>query len=453
MSDPSKPVSSVPPQIPVGEAVGSTGMRRSPYRSVLKLRNFRRLWLGMTVSSLGDWIGLFALLAITDRLAPGNPLAIAGLMIFRVLPALVIGPLAGVALDRWDRRKAMMACDLLRAVLIATVPFARSLPFLYAVSFALETLSLIWMPAKDSLIPNLVPSRWLVAANSLALFTTYGVFPLGALAFTGLVGVGQLIGNQFPALAELQLNEENLALWIDAVTFLVSVALISRIDFPGLPREKRPLRFRVVVEEIKEGLRYLSERGEVARIMRGIGFALVGGAVIFSLGAPYTSQVLRGGAQSFGLVVAFLGTGMGLGVLVLGFVGDRLSKGWVFAGAIIAGGLVLVGASMVTRLEYALPVAGLLGACAGAATATAFAMLQEKVPDAVRGRTFASVQIVIRLSLFLSLIAFPSLAQLFGQVSGDAAEGVRFALALGGLLGVVAGTVAAFDVYRGRIDG
>ncbi|HVE92169.1 MAG TPA: MFS transporter [Actinomycetota bacterium] len=417
----------------------------------MKLQNFRRLWLGMTISSLGDWIGFFALLAITNRLAPRNSLAVAGLMMARMLPAFVIGPIAGVALDRLDKRKAMIVADLLRAALIASVPFLDTLPGLYAVAFLLETCALVWMPAKDALVPSLVPARWLVAANSLALFSTYGVFPLGALVFTGLVGTGQFLGAHFESLRGLGLNQENLALWIDTATFLVSVLLVSRIQFPGLAKSKRPIRLSVIWDELTEGLRYFRQRGEITRIVRGIGFALVGGGVIFSLGVPYTTEVLHGGAKGFGAMVAFLGTGMGVGVLLLGLVGHRLSKAWVFASGIISGGLALSLLSVVDRLELAIPVACALGACAGVAYATGFALLQEKVAEEVRGRTFASVQIVIRVSLFLSLTSFPALAELFStQMSSE--DGIRLSMAVGGLLSVAAGTLIARDVFKRRIE-
>lgn len=407
----------------------------------------------MTISSLGDWIGLFALLSITDRLAPGNTLAIAGLMIFRVLPAFIIGPLAGVALDRLDRRKAMIFSDISRAVLIAIIPFAHTLPVLYAVSFCLETISLIWMPAKDSLVPTLVPGRWLVAANSMALFSSYGVFPLSALVFTGLVGTGQFLGDHISALRDLQLNQENLALWIDAVSFLASAVLVSRIRFAGLRSgEKRPFRVRAILDELVEGLRYVKAKGEINRVIRGMGIAVAGGAVIFSLGPGYAREVLDAGPKSFGLIVAFLGTGMGAGVLILGFIGDRLPKGWVFALASIAGGLTLVTLAAISNLLFAFATATALGAFAGVATATSFALLQERVDDEVRGRTFASVQIVIRLSLFISLVAFPALAQFFASFSLSTQEGIRLSLAIGGLIGVGAGTLTAMDVYRRRID-
>lgn len=428
--------------------------RERPYRSVLKLKNFRRLWIGLTISSLGDWIGLFALLSVTNRLAPENTLAVGGLMIFRMLPAFLVGPLAGVALDRMDRRKAMIVSDVIRAGLIGSVPFAETLPALYAISFALETISLIWMPAKDALVPNLVPGKRLVTANSLALFTTYGVFPLGALVFTGLVGVGEFLGTHVSVLSGLALSQENLALWIDTATFLVSALVISRMRVPRLPREKRPIRLRVLWDEVVEGLRYVRARGEVAQVMQLIGVALAGGAVVFSLGAPYATQVLGGGPTSFGGIVAALGTGMGLGVLVLGFSGDRLPKGWIAAVGVIVSGMMLVGAALVDSIVMAVVVSGLFGAGAGVAYATGFALLQEKVADSVRGRTFASVQIVIRVSLFASLIAFPALAEVFATTvfGGDTGDGIRLAIATGGLITCASGAYAAWAVYQGRID-
>lgn len=446
-------VSGIPEPLPAPPTTPLERPERSPYASILRLRNFRRLWIGMSVSSLGDWVGLFALLSMTNRLSPGNTLAVAGLMIFRVLPAFLIGPLAGVLLDRIDRRKAMVVCDIARAVLIASVPFAVSIPMLYAVTFMLEIATLIWMPAKDALIPDLVPKRWLVATNSLALFTTYGVFPLGALVFTGLVGVAEFLGQHISALHALGLNQENLALWIDTATFLASALIISRVRAPVVPREPAPVRFGVLWEELLEGINYLRDRSEVARVMRSIAFALAGGAVVFSLGAPYSTEVLGGGAKGFGGIVAALGTGMGAGVLVLGFVGDRFPKAWVASCAGIFAGLMLVAAAATTSLGIALIVAALFGAGGGVAYANLFALLQELVDDDVRGRTFAAVQVVIRIALFTSLVLFPALAQLFSDAvfGGDASQGIRLALAVGGFFTCAAGLHAAWDVYRGRI--
>jgi dTMP kinase len=451
-------VGSAPPEVPVppieavaGDQIEATG---SGFGAVLRLRNFRRLWAGMLVSSLGDWVGLFALLSVTNRLSPGNTLAVAGLMISRVLPAFLVGPLAGVVLDRIDRRKAMIASDIVRACLIASVPFVKSVPTLYVITFMLEVATLVWMPAKDALVPNLVPKRLLVATNSLALFTTYGVFPIGALVFTALVGVAAFLGTHITALADLGLNRENLAFWIDTATFIASAIIVSRVRVPQVPRQPRPVRLAILWEELVEGLRYLRERGEVARVMRSIGVALAGGAVIFSLGAPYSTVALGGGPESFGAIVAGLGTGMGAGVLLLGFVGDRFPKGWSAALAVIFAGLMLGGAAISNNVALAVMWAGLFGAGAGVAYATMFALLQELVHDEVRGRIFASVQVVIRVSLFVSLVVFPAMAELFTTAlfDGGSEQGIRLALATGGLFTAAAGLYAAWDVYRGRID-
>lgn len=419
----------------------------------MRLRNFRRLWIGMTVSSIGDWVGLFALLSMTDRLSPGNTLAVAGLMIFRVLPAFLVGPIAGVLLDRVDRRRAMVFADIGRACMIAIVPFSQNLPTLYTITFFLEIATLVWLPAKDALIPDLVPKRLLVATNSLALFTTYGVFPLGALVFTGLVGVAEFAGHHFSPFRSLGLNQENLALWIDTATFLASALIVSRVRVPQVPRERRPVRLGVLWDELVEGLRYLRERGEVARVMRAIAISLAGGAVVFSLGAPYARYVLGGGPKAFGGIVAALGTGMGLGVLILGFVGDRIPKAWVASLAVIFSGMMLLGAGVTTQLALALIVAGLFGAGAGVAYASLFALLQEMVDADVRGRIFSSVQVVIRVSLFASLVVFPALAELFGRTifDGDTSQGIRLALAAGGFMTCASGLLGAWDVYRGRI--
>jgi dTMP kinase len=374
-------------------------------------------------------------------------------MIFRVLPAFLVGPLSAVLLDRVDRRKAMVVCDFTRAALIAIIPFVPTLTVLYAVSFLMECMSLIWMPAKDALIPSLVPKRWLVATNSLALFTTYGVFPLGALWFTALVGVAQFLGAHIGALHALNLSQENLALFIDAASFLASALIVMRVRVPLMARERRPVHFEALWEELVEALRYLKDRGEVARIMRSIAVALVGGAAVFSLGAPYATTVLHGGPKAFGGIVAALATGMGAGVLVLGLVGDRFPKAWAASFAVIAAGVMLLGAAVSSVLIAALIFASLFGATAGVAYATLFALLQEIVHDEIRGRIFASVQVVIRLSLFMSLVVFPALAQLFTSVAfgGHTGNGIRLALASGALVTCAAGVHGAYDVYKGRI--
>jgi MFS family permease len=189
--------------------------------------------------------------------------------------------------------------------------------------------------------------------------------------------------------------------------------------------------------------------------MRSIAVALAGGAVVFSLGSPYATSVLHGGPGVFGGIVAALGTGMGLGVFVLGLIGDRFSKAWLAASGVMFAGVMLLGAAITTEIWVALVVAALFGAGAGVAYASLFALLQEIVHDDVRGRIFSAVQVVIRVSLFVSLVLFPAAAAFFSKVAfhNHVGEGVRMAIAAGALVTCLAGVSGAYDVYRGKIHG
>ena len=146
----------------------------------------------MSVSSLGDWVGFLAVATLVADLAGGAESAafsVAGLMIARTLPAVLFGPIAGTLVDRLDRKRIMIAADIGRGLMYAAMVFVGQLWAIYALSFAIECLSLVWGPARDASLPNLVPRRQLANANSIALVSTYGTLPLGGIVFTVLVGL------------------------------------------------------------------------------------------------------------------------------------------------------------------------------------------------------------------------------------------------------------------------
>jgi len=144
----------------------------------------------MLVSSLGDWVGFVAVASLVAQLG-GRSLAgfaVAGVMLARLLPSVLFGPIAGVLVDRFDRRRMMIGADIARGALYATMPFLPTLWAIYLLSFFIECLSLLWTTSKDSSIPNMVPRRQLSNANSVSLVTTYGTLPLGAIIATSLAG-------------------------------------------------------------------------------------------------------------------------------------------------------------------------------------------------------------------------------------------------------------------------
>ena len=110
-------------------------------------------------------------------------------MVARTLPAFVFGPIAGAFVDRLDRKQLMIASDIGRGVLYLSMAFLHQLWAIYLFSFVIECLSLLWTPARDASLPNLVPRRQLANANSLVVISSYATLPIGGIAFAALAGV------------------------------------------------------------------------------------------------------------------------------------------------------------------------------------------------------------------------------------------------------------------------
>ena len=139
--------------------------------------SFFRLWLAQVVSALGDWLGFIAVTAIAVRIGGSSGGAAVGLVLSaRLIPGFFFGSLGGVIVDRLDRKKVMVACDLSRGAVLALLPFVTQIWQLFFISLVLEVLTLMWSPAKEASVPNLVPTAFLSNANSLSLVAAYGTF-------------------------------------------------------------------------------------------------------------------------------------------------------------------------------------------------------------------------------------------------------------------------------------
>src|SRR3954454_15159803 len=158
-------------------------MPDSPWR-VFGSKTFFRLWTAQFVSSLGDWIGLIAILAIAARVSNNSGAAVSLVMVTRVVPGFFLGTVGGVIIDRFDRRMVMVLCDAGRASVLLLLPFVESLLGLVLVSLALEVLTLLWGAAQAATVPNLVADDQLQSANSLSLAASYGTFPIASIIFS-----------------------------------------------------------------------------------------------------------------------------------------------------------------------------------------------------------------------------------------------------------------------------
>ncbi len=380
--------------------------------AVLRIPDFRRLWVGLGLSSLGDWIGLLALTALASASADsyaGRNYAIAGVLFLRVLPALIMGPIAGYVADRLDRRHVLIWGDYIRGALFLTIPIVDRLWWIFVVTVLVETVSLVWGPAKDATVPNLVPRHRLEAANQVSLATTYGSALPAALMFSGLTLVDHLYSNLF---SFFDRGPIDLALYFNAVTFMVSglvIATLKHIPRGPADTDGDGTVWAVVVE----GWRYVGTTPVVRGLVTGIIGAFAAGGVVIGLARTFVDD-LGGGDPGYGVLFGAVFLGLGIGM----WRGPRLLRGLsrrrLFGIALTTTGLLLFPLALSQSLEIVTAVTVLLGFCAGVAWIVGNTMLGLEVPDDIRGRTFAFVGSMIRLTLALVLAVAPLIAGLIG---------------------------------------
>jgi dTMP kinase len=387
-------------------------------RSVLAIKPFRRLWISLSLSSLGDWLGFLATTALATELTSSYSAelyAVAGVLFVRLLPAVFIGPVAGAFADRFNRRTTMVVTDLLRFALLLSIPLYPHLWWLLAASFLIECNSLFWIPAKEASIPNLVPRNQLESANQLNLVTTYGFGAVAALVFSALAFVNRALAHN---LSFFRTNPVNLALYIDALTFLVSALTIINLKEISSPRPKAsddPASGDQVglFTSIMEGLRFLGGQRWLKGLVIGICGATGAGAAVIGLSQRFAHDLQGGNAAYgtlFGTVFVGLASGMFLGPRLIGTFSRRRVVGL----GIVACGLTLAVESVVPNLALAILTTALMGFWAGLVWVVALTLVGSEVTDELRGRTFAFIYNLMRLVLLVMVVAAPAIAGAIG---------------------------------------
>jgi dTMP kinase len=383
--------------------------------SVLSIRPFRRLWIALTLSSLGDWLSLLALSILANDLGGSRgAVAVSGVWLTSLLPALIFGPLAGAIADRFDRRLNMVIGDVVRAVLYISIPLnlavgvVDKLTWLYVAQFLASCASLFWSPAKDASVPNLVPPDKLEQANQYSLFTTYGTAPIAGLLFSILALASRALGQVSHYFAT---NPVNLALYFNAVTFVVSaLTIVSLRELPRRTGGSGDISSPSVLKSIWEGWRFLGQTRVVRGIVLGMTGAFAAGGVVVGLGPSYIKNTLQGGSAGWGAVFSAIFFGLALGM----FLGLRILHGFsrrrLFGLSIATAALPLALIAVIPNLIVVIILVLLLGACAGVAYVTGYTVVGLEVDDDTRGRTFAFLQSAIRVILFAVIAIAPSLA-------------------------------------------
>jgi dTMP kinase len=436
------------------EVAALRGTRPATFKDLITHSSFSKLLAAQTVSSFGDWVGFVAVTALVASKGgdAGAGYAVAGVMAARLAPAILFGPIAGALVDRVNRKTVMITADIARGSLYALLPFLGPLWAIFLVSFVIECFSLLWTPARDASLPNLVPRRQLANANSLGLIVTYATLPLGGLVFAFLSGGSDLL----PWLSD---NPAFLALWLDAGTFATSALLVSRIKIPA-PAPHTFARFELshIGRDIADGVRFLRENSLASAMTLGIVAAFSAVGAVLALGPIFATSTLGAGNPGWGILVTSFGIGMGIGMATSNKLVDFVPREYVFVYSIIAAAGTLIVLAAMPGIGYAAVIAVILGAFCGSAWVSGYVLLQENVTDEFRGRTFGALTVLSRLGLFLSLTFFPILAGAIGMRDVTIGErtidlsGPRIALMVAGVGALLAGAVTRRGLRRFRVN-
>jgi len=395
--------------------------------SVFRKRDFRLLWSAQLVSTVGT--------ALTDLAAgilvfrhTGSALSV-GLMFMAVsIPTLVVGLIAGVFVDRYDRRKIMVISDLLRAAIVVTIPFLISvdIAFLYVAVALVSTISQFFNPANDALLPEVATDEELAAANSWIMISSFGSTSIG-FALSGLLATAFNI---------------DWAFYLDALTFLFSAACLVWVRVGKIQTEEET-SVGVVLSNLKDGITTLAR----TPVLRSL---FVSGAPIFlSFGLwnvlllPFAIKALGATEFEYGLQEGLTSVGFVVGSLMMAKYSARLPEGtWIVLSTILMGIIgVLYGFS--TSILVAIILVTISGFFNAPSSIARRVLLQRNTPRELRGRVFSAYN-VARDVMFLIGIGLAGIADVVD---------IRLLIVLSSVLLIAAGLVTAILPGVGRPAG
>ena len=396
-------------------------------RGVMRIPDFRRLFIGQTISDFGDAMTSLALLLVVYKLT-NSTAALALMAICLALPQVTVGVIAGVYVDRWDRRKVMLASDLLRAALVLGFVLVQSVDtlwLLYVLALTQAAIGTFFTPARTALIPSIVKNDGLLAANSLSQAGRLIAGVLGTGAAGVIVG---LFAVTWPVFV------------IDSLTFLVSFLFVLRISATADIVEKAAAASSSVFRSVVEGMRVVGQSRLLTGALVAAGVIMLGLGAVNVLFVPLLINELQVPATWFGAIDLAQTSSMILSAIILASVLGRFGATrvitWGMAGTAILIAL-LAGVNAVWQVLVLLFAVGWLVTPMQAALTT---IIQTETVSAVRGRVAALVSTVTTTASVVSM----AIAGIFGDLIG--VRGVF----LGGAVVVGMAALSAFVLFRGQ---
>ncbi|WP_067608116.1 dTMP kinase [Nocardiopsis listeri] len=421
-------------------------------QNVLAITPFRRLWVSLSLSSLGDWLSLLALVSLAAIFtADGSTLvqylAIAGVVAIKLAPAVLLSPLAGLVADRLDRRWTMVGGDVLRGLLYVSIPIMGlsvpgfALQWLLIAGLLAEVVALFWTPARDATIAVLVPKRMLGQAGRLTLLATYGAAPVAALLFAVLASVGNLLGALVPSMAD---PAADVALYINALTFFVAAGVVAGLPLPKHTVSKTslsPNRDAALMSSLGNGSQAVGTGPLIRGVLFGLAVTAAAGGLVIGLGRPHVENLGAGNA-GFGVLVAALFLGLGLGVVSAPRVLKQFSRRRFLGLSVALAALALLIAGAVTDMVLSAVLAFVLGLGAGLAWATGTWLINVEVEEDRRESAFALLHATGRVALLAAAVLAPIAAGFAGDHELPLGGPLTYSLYGSGLVLLVGGLIA-----------
>lgn len=373
---------------------------RVGFRELLRSnRNYRFIWIGEVASWLGDWFASIALYTLVQRLT-GSPFALGLVFLTQLVPFALASPLAGLIVDRFDRRRLMITADLVRATIVLGFLFVRApehLPLLYGLVILQVLLTSVFIPARSASIPNITNSRELLTANALS-----------AATWSTLLAAGAALGGFATELLGIRA-----VFVIDSMSYLVSAICIARTC---IPRKTDPSDegLRRVIRGMIEGWRYIVQRPAVGRMaLTKATWALGGGGLIYMLALQGELVAPDAPALGIGLLYAARGVGTGIGPVLLRWLLPSESLWPVMIGlGVMVSGIMYIGVGLVPPYLTLLMLLVLVAHTpSGANWVASSVLLQKRSEDRFRGRVFGTEWLLVTLADSVSILTASVLLQ------------------------------------------
>ncbi len=391
-------------------------------RDVLRNRNFRYLWIGQSLSDFGDGLISLGLLILIERLT-GSTTAVATMAVAMALPYVLLGPVAGVYVDHWRRKRVMIVSDVLRGLLVLGYMLGarpNGLWILYLVGFLETSVSTFFSPARSALIANILPEDALLSANSLSQMSQVLMRLLGMAAAGALLGMTDLY---WPMSV------------VDSLTFFASMALVSLIRVPTVDRKAVvTTTLSDVWREIKVGIQTIFHSRVLTGILMAAGIAMLGLGAINILFVPLLLNDLRVSPTWFSAVQGAQSAAMILSGALVATVAARVKPTHIVSLALVGIGLGIGIISQVHSIWWVMGILFILGWLVTPLNAAISTLSQTMVGDELRGRVGSSLNMLVTTANIASMAAAGTLADWMG---------VRNVFILAGGIAVLAGLVSA----------